>query len=98
MRSDAVIPVTVRTFAVTTIETVVVSGSYAELVGVKVTDNVCVPTGRRVPLAGVYTNTPATFAVAFCWVAERLVPYITELGVLQVNPALALIKSAVVVG
>ena len=45
--SDAVIPVTVRTFAVTTIETVVVSGSYAELVGVKATDNVCVPTGRR---------------------------------------------------
>ena len=40
MRSDAVIPVTVRTFAVTVIDTVVVSGSYAEFDGVKETDRV----------------------------------------------------------
>ena len=49
----AVIPVTVRFFAVTVMDTVVVSVLYAELVGTNVTDSVCDPTVNFVPDAGV---------------------------------------------
>ena len=52
-REVVVTPLTVSVFAVTSMVTVALSGSYAGFVGVKDTDNVWVPLVRRVPVPGV---------------------------------------------
>jgi hypothetical protein len=49
-------PVTLKVFGVTVMETVVDSVSYAEFVGTNVTDKVCEPAVSFVPGDGVYVN------------------------------------------
>ena len=94
----AVMPVTVKFFAVTVTETVVVSVLYEALVGTNVTDNMCVPTASFVPLAGLYVNCPATDADALSCVDDNKVPYTMFDGFDHVKPAVALRMSADVVG
>ena len=54
-------------------------------VGVNVTESVCpAPTGSTVPAAGVYTNVPATLAVAFNCVPLSAVPKVMLAGAAHV--------------
>src|SRR5467141_1573134 len=57
----------------------------AASVGVNVADRTCAaPALRTVPAAGVYTNVPDTFAVAFNCVAPSGVPNVIAAGALHV--------------
>lgn len=64
-------------------------------VGTKLTDSVCDPAPKTVPLAGVYVNVPATefppnAAVAFNCVALRAVPKVIAAGFAHVITGVAL--------
>ena len=83
----------------TVIGTVAVATLYVTVsFGVKVTDNVWpVPAASSVPLAGEYTNVPATptGAVAFNCVALSAVPTVIAAGVGQVITGVVIVTVAV---
>ena len=63
--------------------------------GVKVTDSVCDPTARMVPVAGEYANVPGTVELALSCVALSAVPYVIAAGAAHAMVDVALLTVSV---